>query len=157
MTTWPRSDWRTRRSSPAPWHSAQTIGSVPGAVPRPAQAAQVAGRRTEISLRHPKTASANSRPIRTSASDPGAGPAPAATARLAEEGLEDVAQSALEAEAPGAAALGAEDALGAEAVIAGPLLRVAQHLVGQRHLFELRLGHVVPGLLSGCSSRARAR
>ena len=74
---------------------------------------------------------------------------PATTARhLAEEGFEDVAQPALEAESarcrtPG---LVAEDALGPEAVVAGPLLGVAQDLVGQRHLFELRLGDMrLPG------------
>ena len=45
---------------------------------------------------------------------------------------------------PDAAGLAAEDALGPEAVVAGALLRVAEDLVGQRHLFELRLGDVVP-------------
>ena len=43
-----------------------------------------------------------------------------AAAHLPEEGLEDVAQAALEAEAAHAARLGAEDALGAEAVVARP-------------------------------------
>ncbi len=74
VTTWPSSDWRTRRSSPEPWQSAQVTASVPGAVPCPAQVAQVAGRRTEISLGVPNTASANSMTTRTSASAPGCGP-----------------------------------------------------------------------------------
>ncbi len=107
VTTWPSSDWRTRRSSPVPWQSTQVSGSVPGAVPRPAQAVHMAGRRTEISLWQPKTASANSRSRRTSASAPACGPRrrPPSSRHLAEEGLEDVAQTALEAEAAHAAGL----------------------------------------------------
>ena len=60
----------------------------------------------------------------------GAAPPAAAAAHLAEERLEDVAQPALEAEAAHAGPPAAEDALGAEAVVAGPALGVAQDLVG---------------------------
>ena len=73
VTTWPSNDWRTRRSSPLPWQSMQVTGSVPGPSP-PSQVAHSAGRRTEISLRLPNTASAKSSPIRTSASAPTWGP-----------------------------------------------------------------------------------
>ena len=74
VTTCPSSDWRTRRSSPVPWQSMQVTGSVPAAVPLPSHVAQVAGRRTVISLRLPNTASANWRSRRTSASAPIWGP-----------------------------------------------------------------------------------
>ena len=158
VTTWPRSDWRTRRCSPAPWQSTQFTGSVPGAVPRPAQAAHVAGRRTEISLRHPKTASAKleSEPDLGVGAGLGPAPPPAGARDLPEERLEDVAQVALEAE-PAHAALRAEDAFGAVAVVAGPALGVAQHLVGDGHLLEPASASGLPWLVSGCSSRARAR
>ena len=142
-----------------PWQSTQVMGSVPAAVPRPSQVAQTAGRRTEISLRAPNTASENSRSRRTSASAPdlgttatGAGPT-----HLAEERLEDVAQASLEPEATPGAGLPAEDTLGAEAVVAGPSLRVAQDLIGHGHLLELglRLGVALVGVwmqLAGAGS-----
>ena len=74
MTTWPSSDWRIRRVSPAPWQSGQVTGWVPGLAPEPPQTSQVTGRRTEISLSAPNTASTklSRRPI--SASEPGIGP-----------------------------------------------------------------------------------
>ena len=60
----------SRRRPGSPGRSAAV---VPGAVPTPAHAVADTGRRTESSLRAPKTASANSRPRRTSASAPAAG------------------------------------------------------------------------------------
>ena len=71
-----------------------------------------------------------------------AAPCSTAPGHLAEEGLEDVAQPALEAEAAHAAraALGAEDPLRPVAVVAGPALWVAQDLVGDGDLLEARLG-----------------
>ena len=131
MTTWPSRDWRTRRSSPVPWQSVHRTGSVPGAVPCPSHAEHEAGRRTEISLRQPNTASANSRLSRTSASDPGAGPrrrppppdiCPKKASKMSPRPPSNPK--------PPAPAPSAEDAFGPEAVVAGPLLGVAQHLVG---------------------------
>src|SRR5580700_7768218 len=66
--------------------------------------------------------------------------ADAGPAHLAEERLEDVPQASFEAEAARATGLGAEHALGTEAVVAGPTFGVAQDLVGDRHLLEARLG-----------------
>src|SRR5690606_23244012 len=63
-------------------------------------------------------------------------------ARAAEEGLEDVVDPAgREAER----VAGAGDALGPEAVVARPLLRVGQHLVGLGHGLEA-LGRVGVGV-----------
>ncbi len=75
---------------------------------------------------------------------PGRRPATAAAParHLAEERLENVTQASLEAEAA-RAGLASEDALGAEAVVASPLLGVAEDLVGHRDLLELGLGRGV--------------
>ncbi len=103
VTTWPSSDWRTRRSSPTPWQSAQVIGSVPGAVPR--SGTRVAGDRQA----HRELLAAAEDGLGEFQADPHLGvgtrrrtAAPTAAAgHLAEEGLEDVAQPALEAESAG--------------------------------------------------------
>ena len=147
VTTWPSSDWRTRRSSPAPAHSTQVMGSVPGAVPRPehsdADGREADGEllaRPEDRLGELEVEAHLGVGTRRRASAPAAG-AP----HLPEERLEDVADAALEAEtAP--SGLGAEHPLGTEAVVPGAPLGVAQHLVGHRHLFELGLGDCVPGI-----------
>ena len=83
VTTWPRMDWRTRRSSPVPWQSGQRTAVVPARAPLPSQVAQ-ATRRVERSLvarpRRPPRGSSSSRTI--SASAPRTGPpAPAPAAR----------------------------------------------------------------------------
>ena len=63
-------------------------------------------------------------------------------ALAAEEGVEDVADPSPErVAAPAVSVAGV-----AEAVVAGPLLGVAQGLVGARHLFELVLGLGVAGV-----------
>ena len=107
------------------------------------------GSRTEISRRHPNTASANSRLIRTSASEPGAGPRrrPPPPDIWPKKASKMSPRPPSKPKPPRPTGLIAEDALGPEAVVAGPLLGVAQDLVGQRHLFELRLGDVVPGIV----------
>src|SRR5579875_223946 len=58
-----------------------------------------------------------------------------------EEGLEQVAQSTFEVEGDAATGgPGPEDTLRTESVVASTALRVAQDLVGEGHLLELRLG-----------------
>ena len=157
VTIWPRIDWRTRRTSPAPWQTLQVIGVVPGRAPVPRQVAQVWGRRTVSSRWTPNTASANSRVRAASASSPLRGPLrargpaghaahPAAAA--AEEGVEKIAEPAAE---PGERIAGAArarprhapDAGRAEHVVLAPALRVAEGLVGQVDLLELLLGPAV--------------
>ena len=142
VTTCPSSDWRTRRSSPVPWQSMQVTGSVPAAVPLPSHVAQVAGSRTVISLRLPNTASANSSSRRTSASAPTWGPrrrvpAPPIWPKNASK-MSPRPPSKPKPATP--AGLGAEDALGTEAVVAAPTLGVAQDLVGNGDLLEASLG-----------------
>ena len=144
MTTWPSNDWRTRRISPAPWQSGQTTGSVPGAVPRPVQAAQVAGKPDRDLLAAAEDGLGELQADPHLGVGPGCRSTPAAAParHLAEERLENVTQASLEAEAA-RAGLASEDALGAEAVVASPLLGVAEDLVGHRDLLELGLGRGV--------------
>ena len=76
-----------------PWQSAQVTASVPGAVPCPAHVAQVAGRRTEISLRRAEHGLGELDGDADLGVGPGLRPtsARAAAGHLAEERLEDVA------------------------------------------------------------------
>jgi hypothetical protein len=74
VITWPRIDWRTRRSSPAPPQSGQRTGLVPGRAPDPSQTVQCTGVSTSTSRCTPKTASLKVRRSTSSASGPGAGP-----------------------------------------------------------------------------------
>ena len=102
VTTCPSSDWRTRRSSPAPWQSTQVTGSVPGAVPRPV-ARGAGGRQADRDLLAAAEDGLGELELEAHlgvGARLGAPPAAAAApAHLAEERLEDVAQAALEAEA----------------------------------------------------------
>ena len=142
VTTCPSRDWRTRRSSPLPWQSMQVTGSVPGSRP-PALTRRAGGGQPDGDLLAAAEHGLGELELETHLgvrAHLGAAPAGAGPAHLAEERLEDVAQAALEAEAAAAAGLGAEDALGAEAVVAGPPLGVAQDLVGDGDLLEARLG-----------------
>ncbi len=142
---WPRKDWRTRRTWPAPPHSSQVVGELPGAAPvasqvshdhRGADAHRMPGAEHglgEVEVRHHLQVDAAWRS--------GAGPSAAAAkwARAAEEGVEDVAETApAEAERVVAAARGYP--VGTEAVVAGSLLGVGQDLVGAGDLLEASLG-----------------
>ena len=110
--------------------------------PTPWQVSQVTGRRTASSRRAPKAASAKVSCRATSASAPGWGPRrrprPAAAGHGPEEGLEQVAQAAVEVE-PGPRPRPGRS-WPARTVVAGPALGVAQHLVGEGDLLELLLG-----------------
>ncbi len=57
VMTWPRIDWRTRRSSPAPWQSGQRTALLPGRAPDPSQVSQCTGVWTSTSRWTPNTAS----------------------------------------------------------------------------------------------------
>ena len=123
----------------------QVTGSVPGAVPLPSQVAQVVGKADGdlLAAAEHGLGELEPEPYLGVGADLGAAPAAAGSAHLPEERLEDVAQAALEAEATRAAGLRPEDALGPEAVVAGPPLGVAQDLVGDGDLLEARLGRGV--------------
>ena len=49
VITWPRMDWRTRRSSPVPWQSGQRTAVVPGRAPDPSHVVAV-HRRLDVHL-----------------------------------------------------------------------------------------------------------
>ena len=140
VTTWPRIDWRTRRSSPAPWHSGQRTAVVPARAPVPSQVAQPT-RASTVTRAGPRTpprgsrARAPSRRRRPAPGPPGAAAPPAAPPKKASKRSPEAARRRCRP-APGPGV----DAVGAEAVVAGPALGVAQHLVGARHLLEARLG-----------------
>ena len=128
LTIWPRNDWRTRCTWPAPAHSRQVIGSVPGA--RAGAAAGARRRpaaRTSTGWRTPNTASVKLRSTTSSRSGPAAGrwsaaAAAAEGAAAAEEGLEDVVDPAA-AEAERVAGTGA-DAVRRRSGRTAPLLGV---------------------------------
>ena len=162
MTIWPRIDWRTRRTWPAPPHSVQVAGSVPGgragglagvAGDRGAHRDRLLGRRTR-----PRSKSRSTRDLEVGA--PGRAGRPAAAAApaeraAAEEGVEDVAEAAAAAERVAGAA--AVHALGPEACrSAAPLLGVGQHLVGVGDLLEPGLGLGVAGVGVGVQLAGQA-
>ena len=160
--TCPRIDWRTRRSSPAPWHSGHRVAEVPGRAPVPSQVSQWTGVVTSTWRCTPKTASRKVSRTTISASGPGVGPAaprpaPRRAAHAVEEGVEQVAEPPAPNGSPPAAAPapGPNTPGRAETVVAGPSFGVAQHLVGQADLLELLagvavalvgVGMVLPGL-----------
>ena len=74
VMTWPRIDWRTRRSSPAPWHSGQRTADGAGPGPR-ALAGVAVHRGLDLDLAGPRTRPPGRSRRRTiSASGPGIGP-----------------------------------------------------------------------------------
>ena len=142
VTIWPRKLWRTRCTWPAPAHSRQVIGCVPGLAP-----GGLAGLAGDRGAHRHRVARAEHRLLEGEVGDHlevlparrARGPATAATAEgaaAAEEGVEDVVDPAAAAEAERVAA----EPLGAEAVVALPLLGVGQHLVGDGDLLEALLG-----------------
>ena len=143
VTIWPSRLWRTRCTCPVPLQSAHVTGCVPA--PAPAAAAVLAA------LRHPQR-DGHGRPEhrllerRCRRRPPGPGRAavrarrrgrPATERALAaEEGVEQVVEATPAEDVldprPGAGV----DARLAEAVVAGPLVGVGQHLVGPGDLLE---------------------
>ena len=117
----PRNDRCTWATSPAPRHVSHGTGCEPAAVPSPWQVVHTTAVSTLSSRATPNAASARSISSRISASAGGA----AGTRLAAEEGVHDVG----EREAGALAEAGTAERVAA-AVVGGPLLRVAQHLVG---------------------------
>ena len=144
VTIWPSRLWRTRCTWPEPLQSAHVTGWVPAPAPLPPQS--VAALRQPQRDRH---GGAEHRLLERDVGDDlhvlaarraGRAAAPAAAAErvlAAEEGVEQVVEAAagedvLERGPPPRAA----DAGLAEAVVAGPLVGVGQHLVGPGDLLE---------------------
>ena len=143
VITWPRMDWRTRRSSPAPWHSGHAVdrGARRGARALAGVAVDGDGHvdlaldpedgLAERELDDQLGVGARHRP---GAPTPGLG-----AAHAVEEGVEEVA------EPTGAERVAARTVPGglaehpgvAEAVVAGPPLGIPQDLVGQADLLEV--------------------
>ena len=97
VTIWPRIDWRTRRTWPAPPQSGQVWASAPGAAPEPSQSSHVMAVRTLTGAWVPNTASSNDEVdggLDVGARRRAARRTAAAEAAAAEEGLEDVAEAA---------------------------------------------------------------
>ena len=120
VTTWPRIDWRTRCNSPAPWHSGHRMAVVPALAPVPWHVVQPTGVSSVSSRDVPNTAS-----LKVELEDDlgvvtadRASPAPRSAGRATEEGVEQVPEPAPEEVTR--ARHGAVDALGTEAVVAGP-------------------------------------
>ena len=129
VTIWPSSDWRTRRTWPAPPHSPQVVATVPGVAPVASQSSQATAVRTSTLCCAPNTASVNSRSVTASRSGPRVGPdrppppppkgsARRRTRRRCRRGRPKPAKG------HGARLAGATEARVAEAVVAGPLLGV---------------------------------
>ena len=115
---------------------------MPGLAPVASQVSQATAVRTDTEWRAPNTASSKERSATTSMSWPRGGPAgprrppPPNGLPAAEEGVEDVVDATAAAEAERIAG----QALGAEPVVALPLLGVGEHLVGDGDLLEALLG-----------------
>ncbi len=75
VTIWPRIDWRTWRTSPAPPQTEHVVAEVPGLAPVASQVEHGTGTRTLISFDVPKTADRKSISTVTSMSAPRGGPA----------------------------------------------------------------------------------
>ena len=171
VTIWPRIDWRTRRTSPAPWQTVQVIGR--GAGPGAGAQAGLAGlgqAHGQVAL-HPEDRLGELQGhgrlgvLALPGSAPGPGPAghathPAATA--AEEGVEQVAEPATEPgeRVPGSARARprhAPEPFRPEHVVLAPAFRVPERLVGQVDHLELLLGPAVAGVGVGMELARQAQ
>ena len=144
VTIWPSRLWRTRRTWPAPAHSAQVTGWVPGEVPWPSQVSHRMAVLTVTGRVVPKTAASKEMLASTSRSCPRGGPVGpgwAATERAAaEEGVEQVAEPTAAPEDVARPAGGSGHPRLAETVVHGPLLGIRKDLIGARDGLEPLLG-----------------
>ena len=153
MTICPSRLWRTRWTWPLPLHSEHVTGCVPAPAPLPPHSSQRCGSFSETG-----TVGAEHGLLERDVDDdlevltarrPGR-TAPAATAAervlATEEGVEQVVQAAAAEHVLDARAAGTADAGFAEAVVAGALVGVGQHLVGPGDLLEPLGGRRVVGV-----------
>ena len=148
VTIWPSMLWRTRCTCPRPLHSLHVTGLVPSPAPLPLQRDRDGGAEhgllegdvgDGLEILPPRRA--GRAPLAATAE----GAAPTSTG--AEERLEQVAEAAAsEHVAHVLAARRTTDPLLAVAVVAGPRIGVAEHLIGLGDLLELLLGRGIAGV-----------
>ena len=143
VTIWPSRLWRTRCTWPDPLQSAHVTGSVPAPAPDPPQSPQRCGSFSVTGIVAPKIACSNVEvgdDLHVLAARRTGRAAPTAAAErvlAAEEGVEEVVEAAAGEDVVHARPAGGTGDPGlAEAVVAGPLVVVGQHLVGPGDLLE---------------------
>ena len=133
VTSCPRIDRRTWRTSPAPSQESQRVGCVPGSHPDPSQRSHPLGNRSSRVCVVPNAASDRSSSISASASGARGGPA-APPAKPPEKNASKRSPNPNASPGPWLAPLG--PAVVAEHVEATPPLRIPQRLVGAGDLLE---------------------
>ena len=141
VTSWPSTERRTWRTSPAPPQVSQRVGCVPGSQPDPSHRSHSLG---SVELERLRRAERGLDQVelddRLGVRCPAAGPTPPPPNVAGEEGVEEVA----EPEVAGVWAHRRRPGRRRRTVVAPAPLRVAQRLVGDGDLLELRLGRRVP-------------